>query len=99
MDGNETVFIDICRDATLYSITYKRMSRSRFFPITSEDLRTTPERLETLLNGKHFLTGSNMLVHALKLLNSKDMMQIGALDDIRRSLNDQKTVCVFGFVA
>ncbi|RUS32021.1 hypothetical protein BC938DRAFT_476467 [Jimgerdemannia flammicorona] len=57
-----------------------------------EELRTTPDRLETLLNEKHFLTATNVLSKAIKTLNEKEMIQIGALEDIRRGLTSQKTV-------
>lgn len=61
---------------------------------TREELRITPEKLETLLNDKHFLTATNVLSKAIKTLNEKEMMQIGALEDIQRGLTSQKTVSI-----
>ncbi|KAG0169785.1 hypothetical protein DFQ29_009538 [Apophysomyces sp. BC1021] len=57
---------------------------------TLEDIRTTPEKLENLMGNKHVLAAAKLLVDSLKIVNNKDMMQIGALDDIRRTLASQK---------
>jgi hypothetical protein len=45
-----------------------------------------------MMDSKHVLAASNLLVSSIKTSVGKDMMQIGALDDIRRKLNAQKNV-------
>ncbi|KAF7732333.1 hypothetical protein EC973_005229 [Apophysomyces ossiformis] len=55
-----------------------------------EEIRTTPEKLENLMTSKHVLAAAKLLMESLKIVNNKDMMQIGALDDIRRTLASQK---------
>jgi exocyst complex component 4 len=57
-----------------------------------EELRTTPEKVDTMMESKHVLSASKLLVSSLKQVMSSDMMQIGALDDIRRTLSTQKNV-------
>ncbi|KAI7867284.1 Sec8 exocyst complex component-specific domain-containing protein [Spinellus fusiger] len=57
---------------------------------TIEEIRTVPEKLKALVNSKHVYTAAKMLVDALKTVNKEDMLQIGALDDIRRTLSTQK---------
>ncbi|RCH94117.1 hypothetical protein CU098_003961, partial [Rhizopus stolonifer] len=49
--------------------------------VISEDLRTTPEKVETMIENKHVLAASNLLVSSIKTISSKEMTQIGALDD------------------
>lgn len=60
--------------------------------VNREELRTTPEKIDTMMENKHVLSASKLLSSAIKQSMSKDMMQIGALDDIRRTLNKQKNV-------
>ncbi|KAG1450820.1 hypothetical protein G6F56_008242 [Rhizopus delemar] len=60
--------------------------------VISEDLRTTPEKVETMIENKHVLAASNLLVSSIKTISSKEMTQIGALDDVRRTLLSQKNV-------
>jgi exocyst complex component 4 len=58
----------------------------------SEELRTTPEKIDAMMESKHVLSAAKLLENSLKQAMSKDMMQIGALDDIRRTLTAQKNV-------
>ncbi|KAG1064630.1 hypothetical protein G6F42_026965 [Rhizopus arrhizus] len=57
---------------------------------TIEELRTTPEKIDALMESKHVLGASKLLSSSIRQAMSKDMMQIGALDDIRRTLTTQK---------
>lgn len=45
-----------------------------------------------MTESKHFLGAAKLLVSSLKQIMNDDMMQIGALDDIRRTLSTQKNV-------
>jgi exocyst complex component 4 len=60
----------------------------------SEDLRKTPEKIDSLVNGRFYLTASRCLVSALKTLHSDEFREIGALDTIRSNLTDFKNVTV-----
>lgn len=55
-------------------------------------MRTTPEKVETMIENKHVLAASKLLVSSIKTISSKEMTQIGALDDIKRTLLSQKNV-------
>jgi exocyst complex component 4 len=57
-----------------------------------EDIRSTPEKLDNLTSSKHVFSAATLLVNALKTINSKEMMEIGALDDLRSALNSEKNV-------
>lgn len=57
-----------------------------------EELRTTPEKIDAMMESKHVLSASKLLSSSIRQAMSKDMMQIGALDDIRRTLTTQKNV-------
>ena len=50
--------------------------------------------MEALLREKHFLTASKMLLDAMKTLEKKEMVGIGALSDLRRYLKAQQSVSV-----
>ena len=60
----------------------------------SEHLRTVPDILESLISEKRLLQASVLLVRSLKIINKQDMLDIGALSDLRGYLNSQETVCV-----
>lgn len=60
--------------------------------IISEELRTTPEKIDIMMDSRHVLSAAKLLVTSLKQIMNDDMMQIGALDDIRRTLSTQKNV-------
>ncbi|CAO3591713.1 unnamed protein product [Absidia cylindrospora] len=55
-----------------------------------EDIRSTPEKLENMTSSKHVLSAAHLLVNSLKTVHSKEMMEIGALDDLRSTLNSEK---------
>lgn len=55
-------------------------------------MRTTPEKIDAMMESKHVLGASKLLSSSIRQAMSKDMMQIGALDDIRRTLTTQKNV-------
>ncbi|OBZ83789.1 putative exocyst complex component sec8 [Choanephora cucurbitarum] len=57
---------------------------------TIEELRTTPEKIENMMDSKLVLGASKLLVSSTKQAMNKDMIKIGALDDVRRSLLSQK---------
>lgn len=65
----------------------------RFSMKIREELRTTPEKIDAMMDSKHVLCAAKLLVTSLKQIMNDDMMQIGALDDIRRTLSTQKNVC------
>ena len=45
-----------------------------------------------MMNSKHVLSAAELLIQSSHTVNSKDMKQIGALDDLRRTLEGQKNV-------
>ncbi|KAK4705054.1 exocyst complex component 4, partial [Phenoliferia sp. Uapishka_3] len=55
-------------------------------------LRAIPDRLETLMSDKRFLTAVVLLVRSLKTINKAEMMEIGALTDLRAWLVSQEGV-------
>ncbi|RCI02454.1 hypothetical protein CU098_009274 [Rhizopus stolonifer] len=57
-----------------------------------EELRITPEKIEAMMESKHVLGAAKLLVSSLKQAMNKGMMQIGALDDVRRTLTSQKNL-------
>ena len=50
--------------------------------------------MEALLREKHFLTASSIILDAIKTLEKKEMVGIGALSDLRRYLKAQQSVSV-----
>ncbi|CAG8438987.1 8342_t:CDS:10 [Ambispora gerdemannii] len=56
-----------------------------------EDIQGTHQKLEGLLREKHFLTASKILLDAIRIMDRKEMMGIGALHDLRRYLKAQQT--------
>ncbi|KAI7857397.1 Sec8 exocyst complex component-specific domain-containing protein [Circinella umbellata] len=57
---------------------------------TIEEIRSTPEKVERMMNSKHVLSAAELLIQSTHTVNSEDMKQIGALDDLRRTLEGQK---------
>ncbi|CAO3669367.1 unnamed protein product [Rhizopus stolonifer] len=76
----------------LLNLWYKSQQYKEMLSILEviEDLRTTPEKVETMIENKHVFVASNLLVSSIKTISSKEMTQIGALDDVRRTLLSQK---------
>lgn len=57
-----------------------------------------PDLLETLMSEKRLLQASVLLVRSLKTINKPDMLEIGAVADLRSYLIGQETVCLGSFV-
>ncbi|KAI8878211.1 hypothetical protein K501DRAFT_196399 [Backusella circina FSU 941] len=76
----------------LLSLWHKSQQHKEMLSIleTMQELRTTPDKIERMMDSKHVLAAAKLLVNSIKTAVGKDMMQIGALDDIRRTLNSQK---------
>lgn len=63
-------------------------NESRF----SEHLKSVPDLLETLMSEKRLLQASVILVRSLKIINKPEMMDIGAVTDLRSYLIGQESV-------
>lgn len=61
--------------------------------LPSERLKLVPDVLESLMSEKRLLHAAILLVRSLKIANSQDMMDIGAVADLRGYLVGQETVC------
>jgi len=55
-------------------------------------LKGVPDLLETLMSEKRLLQAAILLVRSLKVINKPDMMEIGAVSDLRTYLVSQETV-------
>lgn len=55
-------------------------------------MKTVPDLLETLMSEKRLLQAAILLVRSLKIINKPDMLEIGAVSDLRSYLNGQETV-------
>lgn len=53
-----------------------------------------PDVLESLISEKRLLQAAALLVRSLKLINKQDMLDVGALTDLRSYLSSQETVRV-----
>ncbi len=75
-----------------------------YYPISlhiyedSEYLRSVPDILESLISEKRLLQAAVLLIRSLKLINKQDMLDIGALSDLRAYLGSQETVGQAAFV-
>ncbi|KAI8925799.1 Sec8 exocyst complex component-specific domain-containing protein [Entophlyctis helioformis] len=69
------------------SIQYKEMSR---ILETIDDLQRTPGRVETLIEGKYYLTAVRILTGAIRTLSGSDYSEIGAMKGVREKLDDIK---------
>lgn len=58
----------------------------------SEHLKSVPDQLETLMTEKRLLLASLILVRSLKTITKPEMMEIGALADLRAYLLGQEVV-------
>ncbi|PRP74064.1 exocyst complex component 4 isoform a [Planoprotostelium fungivorum] len=56
-----------------------------------EDLKAIPHRLEEYIEKKHYLQAARILVKSVNSLFGEDLMEIGALSDLRRDLLEMKT--------
>ena len=62
---------------------------------TSERLKLVPAVLESLMSEKRLLHAAILLVRSLKTANSQDMMDVGAVADLRSYLIGQETVSLY----
>lgn len=60
----------------------------------SEHLKSVPDALESLILEKRLLQAAALLVRSLKLINKQDMLEVGAVSDLRSYLLGQETVRV-----
>ncbi|ODN76972.1 hypothetical protein L202_05535 [Cryptococcus amylolentus CBS 6039] len=58
---------------------------------TIDHIKQVPDQLETLIGDKQFLRASLMLVRSLKTVNKPELLEIGALSDLRSYLTSQET--------
>lgn len=58
----------------------------------SERLRLVPDVLESLISEKRLLQAAVLLVRSLKTINNQDMLDIGAVADLRAYLIGQESV-------
>lgn len=56
-----------------------------------DQLKQVPEKLETLISSKNFLSATVLLVRSLKLINKPELVEIGGLVDLRSYLVNQET--------
>ncbi|KAK0465001.1 exocyst complex component sec8 [Desarmillaria tabescens] len=56
-----------------------------------EHLKSVPDLLETLMSEKRLLQASVLLVRSLKIINKPEMLEIGAVSDLRSYLLGQET--------
>ena len=59
---------------------------------SSERLKLVPDVLESLMSEKRLLQASILLVRSLKPINKQDMLDIGAVADLRSYLVGQESV-------
>jgi exocyst complex component 4 len=55
-------------------------------------LQLVPEKLEARISEKRFLTAVEVLSEAMEQMKKPEMMEIGALNDLRTYLGSQETV-------
>lgn len=58
---------------------------------TVDQLKNVPDRLESLMSEKHFLSAVNLLMRALKVIHKPEMTEIGATSDLRTYLRSQES--------
>ena len=73
------------------SIQYKEMTRIMDL---IDELQKTPARVETLVEGKFFLTAVKTISNALRTLNSPNLVDVGALEGIKSRLFGMKRVWI-----
>jgi exocyst complex component 4 len=60
--------------------------------LISDHLKDVPDTLESLLSEKRFLTAVVLLARSLKTINKPEMLEIGAISDLRTYLQGQASV-------
>ena len=71
----------------------------QFLNVSSEHLKTVPDLLETLMSEKRLLQAAILLMGSLKIINKPDMLEIGAVSDLRGYLNSQELVRVISRIS
>lgn len=61
----------------------------------SEYLKGVPDTLESLMSEKRLLQAAVLLVKSLKIIGTVDMLEIGAVSDLRSYLQTQEIVRSF----
>lgn len=61
-------------------------------PLSREHLKSVPDALESLISEKRLLQAAILLVRSLKTVRNSDMMEIGAVSDLRSYLVAQEPV-------
>lgn len=80
-------------DQMFVSVLRKYNSRLNYCCIFyREHLKSVPDLLESLMSEKRLLQASVLLIRSLKMINKPDMLEIGAVSDLRGYLNGQETV-------
>ncbi|KAJ3011813.1 hypothetical protein HKX48_006633 [Thoreauomyces humboldtii] len=69
----------------LKSIQYKEIAR---ILDAIEDMQTTPDRLEALIQGKYYLTAVRLLLSAMRTLAEGECADIGALEAVKQKLQE-----------
>jgi hypothetical protein len=64
----------------------------------SERLRLVPDVLESLISEKRLLQAAVLLVRSLKTIKKQDMLDIGAVADLRAYLIGQESVRAISFL-
>ncbi|KAJ3411659.1 hypothetical protein HDV05_001868 [Chytridiales sp. JEL 0842] len=82
---SSSVGLDKSRFETMFNKLEKAMDT------IVNDLRKTPDKVESLINGKFYLTAVKNLIVSLKTLESDDFIGIGALETIRTTLLEVKS--------
>jgi exocyst complex component 4 len=59
---------------------------------SSDHLKQIPDQLESLIGDKRFLQAAILLVRSLKMINKPEMLEIGAVADLRAYLASQENV-------
>jgi exocyst complex component 4 len=71
---------------------YPVVTKSVLFLCSSENLKTVPDRLETLIADKKFIQAALILTRAIRTINKDELLEIGALSDLRAYLTSQQSV-------
>ncbi|KAJ8325200.1 hypothetical protein BDV3_007243 [Batrachochytrium dendrobatidis] len=65
------------------SIQFKEMSR---ILESIDELQRSPTKIQTLIDGKYYLTAVKTLVSSIRTLNASDVVDIGAMDTVKEKL-------------
>ncbi|EGF78900.1 hypothetical protein BATDEDRAFT_26302 [Batrachochytrium dendrobatidis JAM81] len=69
------------------SIQFKEMSRIlESMQVGFDELQRSPTKIQTLIDGKYYLTAVKTLVSSIRTLNASDVVDIGAMDTVKEKL-------------